>query len=84
VVLVKLTVALGLQYDNNRPASVYALSVGGQRTVVPPDPAVEVLADDALSAPVISPQKDHWFALTYNFNGLPVMLPPTAAIDLFA
>ncbi|MDX8413487.1 MAG: hypothetical protein R8J85_05310 [Mariprofundales bacterium] len=81
----KLTVALGLQYDNNRPASVYALSVGGQRTVKPPDLTAEVIPEDGVTtAAATAPQRDRWLALTYNFNGIPVMLPPTATIDLFA
>jgi len=84
VVLVKLTVALGLQYDNNRPSSVYALSVGGGRTVPPPDPTVAIAAEEAIIASSAPPRRGRWLALTYNLNGFPVMLPPTATIDLFA
>jgi len=79
----KLTLALGLQYDSNKPASVYALSVGGDRSVAAADPVVEVLPN-GVSSSLSPPLAERWFTLTYNLHGLPVMLPPTAAIDLFA
>ncbi|MDQ6964266.1 MAG: hypothetical protein Q9M13_05025 [Mariprofundales bacterium] len=80
----KLTLALGLQYSNNRDASVYALSIGGERTINRADQIEAVVADDP--PPLSTPpwQRASWSTLSYNLSGRPVMLPPDATVDIFA
>jgi len=81
VVAMKLTLAMGLQYDSNKPASLYALSVGGSRSVKSSEPIPEVLPNAPL---VAASPVGAWLTLTYNLHGIPVMQSPTALIDLFA
>ncbi len=76
----KLTLAFGLQYDTNRPASVYALSVGGERPVQAVAPAAEVVSG---GGEVPTPHDGRWYVLIYNLHGMPVRLPPQAVLDRF-
>lgn len=79
----KLTVALGLQYDSNKSANLYAFSVGHGRALSTIKPAVERLPSKPISFARPVSLSDRWFILTYDPHGLPVMFPRVTGVDLY-
>jgi len=84
----KLTLAMGLQYDNGKSNNLYALSIGGERqkpmTVQKNSMPGGVHTSNQRPALLHAPQAA-LFLLTYNLKGDPVPFIQNAAnINLFA
>jgi len=82
----KLTLAMGLQFDNNKAANMYALSIGQGSQSTMPVP-VDAIAEHAvrLEQPlaVIPQSGGSPFFLTYNLNGLPDTMMFDTQLDVF-
>ncbi len=83
----KLTLAMGLQFDNGQSSQVYALALGhGQGALQPVrnSPAA-ALADAEHRLPAANAGgNDAWLVLTYSLQGLPVaFIQDSNRINLF-
>jgi len=83
----KLTVAMGLQYDNGKQSQLYALMLGqGGKKAEPTRNSLKVasLVTDLALANLSGPNAAS-FILTYNPEGLPVQfMLDSSSINLFA
>ncbi|MDQ6969158.1 MAG: hypothetical protein Q9M16_01425 [Mariprofundus sp.] len=94
----KLTLAMGLQYDNGKEARMFAMSMGQGETppmfnadkplkteVVQLAVAQVNQAETAKQEPVVAYKKDHIpFFLTYNLKGLnDTLILDQSLVDLF-
>jgi len=82
----KLTLAMGLQYDNGKSNQLYALTLGQGSEKVPVQSRAVAGSSVPASLPVITPiRKDASLTLTYSSEGFPVQfMLGLATINVFA
>jgi len=84
----KLTVAMGLQYDNGKSTNLYALTLGqeGKKPISAPNNPVVHVAQVSNRLPAFAPvRKDIVLILTYTLRGFPApAIQESANINLFA
>jgi len=86
--LMKLTLAMGLQFDNGKSSQMYALALGHGQGKLQPVQNNPAMALDGANDPlptISSTGNDALFILTYSLQGLPVLLiQDSTRINLFA
>jgi len=84
----KLTLALGLQYDNSSPSSFASMplrQMNSLNTVAQPEPVIDADLIPATSSLLEFSNHHGVFFLTYNLQGSPIPVTNDAVkIDMFA
>jgi len=84
----KLTVAMGLQYDNGKSNQMYALTLGGERGQLQPLQMNHMVAPATAQYhmhTVTAGQRNALLILTYNLEGIPVpFVLDSGSVNLFA